>query len=253
MLTSSLEQYRQQQRISALALIEARRAASRGGAAVAAVIGTYQAEAAGLTFGSTAAVLAEQGIMAPAVGAASLSAILTAPAVSVDLLAKAATDAALDTLVLALVQDAGRTAASVDIGRRPTLTGYVRSLLPPSCSRCAILAGRVYRYSTGFERHPRCDCLMTPTTQLVGPSLITDPTEAYERGWVRGLSKGDVEAIENGADLGRVVNIRRKQAGLSVGSSVTTRGGRLTPQGIQRVAKDRTEAVRLLRANGYIR
>lgn len=252
MLTSAREQYRQQQRISALGLREARRQATRGAASVAAVVATYQAESAGLTFGSTAAVIAEQGIVAPAVATASLSSLVTAPNVTAELLAKAATEAAFDTLVLALMQDAGRTAATVDVGRRPALTGYVRSLLPPSCSRCAILAGRVYRYSTGFERHPRCDCLMTPTTQAIGPSLVTDPTEAVERGWVRGLSKGDLEALEAGADLNQLVNVRRRKAGLTVGSSVYTRGGRLTPQAIMRTAESRAQVVDLLRANRYI-
>src|SRR5690348_18342012 len=35
-------------------------------------------------------------------------------------------------------------------------------LNPPSCQRCAILAGRWYRWSQGFLRHPRCDCVNLP-------------------------------------------------------------------------------------------
>lgn len=252
MLTSALEQYRQQQRISALALIEARRKAGRGSRAVAGVVALYQMEAAGLVFGSAADILSEQGIEAPTEGRASLSALVTSTPASIGMLDKAATSAAFDTLILAMVQDAGRTAAAVDMGRRPVITGYVRSLMPPSCSRCAVLAGRVYRYSQGFQRHPRCDCLMTPTSQEIGPALVTDPTEAVERGWVRGLSKGDREALDQGADLGQVVNVRRRESGLTVGSSVMERGGRLTPQGIQRIASDRAQAVELLRANRYI-
>lgn len=252
MLTSALEQYQQQQRISALGLREARRQAARGAVAVAGAISTYQAESAGLTLGSTAAVLAEQGITAPTAGTVSLSALLTAPDTSVDLLSKAATEAAFDTLVLALIQDAGRTAATVDIGRRPAITGYVRSLNLPSCSRCAILAGRVYRYSQGFQRHPRCDCLMTPTTLEAGRDLTLDPTDAIRDGKIRGLSKGDLQALDDGADLGQVVNVRRNQAGLTVGSSVYARRGRLTPQAIMRTAESRAQVVDLLRANRYI-
>lgn len=219
---------------------------------MAAIITTYQLAAAALTFESTPSILAEQDIEAPPEGRASLTSLITAVPASTAMLDKAATSAAFDSLVLALVQDAGRTAATIDMGRRPAITGYVRSLLPPSCSRCAILAGRVYRYSTGFQRHPRCDCLMTPTSQTIGPSLVTDPTEAVEKGWVRGLSKGDLEALDAGADLNQIVNVRRRQSGLTVGSSVYSRGGRQTPQAIMRRAANRQEAVELLRANRYI-
>lgn len=252
MLTSALDQYRQQQRISALALTEARRRFPQGSAVVAGVIATYQLEAVALSFESTPGILAEQGIDAPSEGRASLSSVLTSEPASIRLLDAAATAAAFDTLVLALVQDAGRTAASVDMGRRPAITGYVRSLNLPSCSRCAVLAGRVYRYSTGFQRHPRCDCLMTMTTEAIGKDLVLDPTDAIRDGKIRGLSKADQEALELGADLGQVVNVRRKQAGLSIGTSVIERGGRLTPQGIQRLASTREEAINLLRANRYI-
>lgn len=251
MLTSALEQYRQQQRINALALRQTRREAARGSDAVAKVVATYQLAAAALTFESTPAQLAEQGIDAPPVGTASLSALLTGP-VTTDLLDAAADTAALERLVLTLVQDAGRTAATVDLGRRPALTGYVRSLNLPSCSRCAVLAGRVYRYSTGFQRHPQCDCLMTPTTEAVGQELTLDPTEAIKDGLIRGLSPGDIAALNTGADLGQVVNVRRRKAGLRVGSSVINRGGRLTPQGILRLATDRDEAIGLLRRYRYI-
>ena len=32
----------------------------------------------------------------------------------------------------------------------------------PCCPRCAALAGTVYHWSAGFQRHPGCDCTMTP-------------------------------------------------------------------------------------------
>jgi hypothetical protein len=252
MLTSAREQYAEQQRISALGLRQARRAATRGTAAVAAVLSGYQLHAAALTFDSTAAILAEQSIEAPSAGTASLSAVTTGAA-AIQLLDQVQTDVAFDRLILSLIQDAGRTATAVDIGRRPALTGYVRSLNLPSCSRCAILAGRVYRYSTGFQRHPACDCLMTPTTESAGRDLVLDPTDAIKSGQIRGLSKGDHEALDAGADLGQVVNVRRKQAGLRVGSSVIARGDRLTPQGILRIASDRDEVLRLLRQHRYLK
>jgi hypothetical protein len=110
----------------------------------------------------------------------------------------------------------------------------------------------VYRYSEGFQRHPRCDCLMTPTNQTIGPTLVTDPQEALDKGWVRGLSKADTEALNAGAELGEVVNVHRKAAGLTVGSSVMVRAGRLTPQGCLEFASGRTQALELLRRYGYI-
>ena len=98
-----------------------------------------------------------------------------------------------------------------------------------------------------------CDCLMTPTTLAAGKDLTLDPTDAIKSGQIRGLSKGDLAALDNGADFGRVVNVRRTQAGLRVGSSVMERGGRMTPQGILRASgDDRARAVDLLRANGYL-
>lgn len=251
MLTSAREQYRQQQRLTAAGLRQARRVAPRGTGAVSRVVATYQAAAIALAIASTPEVLAEQGIEAPPVAAVSSSALLTGSATT-GLLDSVKTSDAFDRLVATLLVDAGRTAAAVDIARRPALTGYVRSLNPPSCGRCAVLAGRVYRYSTGFQRHPRCDCLMTPTTEAIGQGLVTDPTNLVERGLIRGLSQGDMVALDNGADLGQVVNVRRKSAGLRVGSSVYARGERLTPQGILATASDRTQAIDLLKQNGYL-
>lgn len=61
----------------------------------------------------------------------------------------------LDMAVQTLVADTGRAAVSVGMMARPAVTGYVRMLQLPSCSRCAILAGRWYRVLAGFQRHPR--------------------------------------------------------------------------------------------------
>ena len=252
MLTSAREHYREQQKLTALALRDVRRHSAGGLSRLAQIIGAYQAAAIALTVGWTPAELREQGIHAPAAGRVSAGALLTEPGAVVERMAKAQSEATFDALVVSLVSDAGRTAAAVDMGSRPALTGYVRSLNPPSCPRCAVLAGRVYRYSTGFSRHPGCDCLMTPTVESIGRELTLDGTDAALHGQVTGLSKGDQFALENGADLGQVVNVRRREAGLSIGSSVIERGGRLTPQGVLRIASDRTEAISLLRRFGYI-
>lgn len=248
MLTSALRHYQQQQRVTASAVREAR----RGLSGVAGVVAAHQLASVELTLGATGDELAEQGIAAATVARVVPAALLTAAVDVVGMVEAAATAQAFDRLVATLVNDAGRTAATVDIARRPAVTGHVRSLNLPSCSRCVVLAGRVYRHSEGFLRHPLCDCLMTPTTIAAGRDLVTDPADALERGMVRGLSKGDLDAIDAGADLGQVVNVRRKGAGVTVGSSVIERGGRLTPQGVMRVASDRPQQVELLRRFGYL-
>lgn len=251
MLTAASRQFDQQSLLTAAGLREARRNAARGSLQVARVVGRYQAASALLALEFAPLVLAEQGIGAAADGRAAVEPLLTGAA-SVGWLDKAATQAAFDRLVVSLIADASRTAAHVDLATRRHVTGYVRSLRPPTCSRCAVLAGRVYPYSSGFQRHPSCDCLMTPTNQTVGPQLVTDPDEAVRNGMVRGLSKADRQAFDAGGDLSQIVNVRRKAAGLTSGSSVVARVDRLTPAGIYRIASDKAEALSLLKRYGYV-
>ncbi|MFF0823049.1 hypothetical protein ACFYUR_22030 [Micromonospora haikouensis] len=68
----------------------------------------------------------------------------------------------LDMLVRTQVADAGRVADQVAMVARPQVTGYVRMLVGKSCSRCAILAGRRYGWSAGFQRHPRLPMRLHP-------------------------------------------------------------------------------------------
>jgi hypothetical protein len=181
----------------------------------------------------------------------------------------------LDMIVRSEVADAGRVATGVEVTATPTL-GYVRMLSPPSCSRCAVLAGRFYRWNSGFQRHPRCDCIHIPATEDQADDLRTDP-QAYfdslsEAEQNRVFTNAGGQAIRDGADLGRVVNARR--------GMTTTASGRLTPQrvsgrdvfttteGTRRRRRgpvrlmpeqiyleargSRDEAIRLLRLHGYI-
>jgi hypothetical protein len=251
MLRSAASQYVEQQQLAALGLSQARRAGARGAVQAAKVINRYQATSALLALEFVPLVLSEQGISDRAVGRPVVDAMVTGSS-TVGLLDQAQTDTAFDRLVLSLISDAGRTATSVDMATRPAVTGYVRSLVAPSCSRCAILAGRVYRYSTGFQRHPRCDCLMTPTNDTAGRELVTDPTDLFNRGQITGLSRADADAINAGADMGQVVNVRSKAAGLTNGSSVFTRAGRPTPAGIYGMTTSKAEALTLLRRFGYV-
>lgn len=112
------------------------------------------------------------------------------------------------------VADAGRAAESVALTARPRISGYIRVLSTPSCSRCAILAGKWFRYNEGFRRHPRCDCQHLPADEPTGP--LTAPWDYFNSlpraQQDRYFGKDDAEAIRDGKDLIRLVNQRtRKQ------------------------------------------
>lgn len=171
---------------------------------------------------------------------------------SVDLftqMAEATAEQDFNRLVESIIQDAARSAESVAIAVRPDIY-FVRYVTPPCCSRCAVLAGRVYRYSQGFLRHPNCDCVMLPTT--VAAPYAQDPVSLLDAGQVTDLSKADTKAIRDGADFSKVVNVRRAQAGLRQPGRVLHRNGRMTPEGIYASTSTREQAVALLRANGYL-
>ena len=121
---------------------------------------------------------------------------------------------------------------------------------PPCCKDCAILAGRFYRYSQGFQRHPGCDCRHQATTEDRSHELAQEIPHSQ----IRDLTDADRDALDKGADLARVVNSRR---GMSADRTTTTalarRGQtRLTPEGIYRTAGTREESLRLLRTHGYL-
>lgn len=52
------------------------------------------------------------------------------------------------------VQDAGRMATQAAMAADPAVRGWIRVVHLPACPRCIILAGRWYRWSAGFQRHP---------------------------------------------------------------------------------------------------
>lgn len=250
-LTAVERAWRERKRLREQAAKEAERLASRGPYAVAASVQTYQAQALLGSAAALNAILAEQAISAAAEATPQPQSLLSGVVELAQLLARTDSVPALSRLVETMVTDAARTMRAVDMATRPAVTGYVRYLVGPSCGRCVVLAGRVYRYSTGFRRHPQCNCEMCPVSDDLDPNLITDPDQAIREGLVTDLTKADAEALEAGADLGRVVNVRSRRAGLVVGSSVMTRAGRLTPAGCL-AAETRSEQLALLAANGYI-
>lgn len=257
MLETPNRLYRNQLRLAEFAARSAHRAWRIGKPqALAATITTLQLRAARDATAAVEEMVAEQGLTAPPAAALIPSAIagVASDGRSLSsLLALADSVDALERMARTQIADAGRTAEGLAIATRPRLDGYTRYLSPPSCGRCAVLAGRFYRWSTGFLRHPQCDCVMVPTTKEASSDLVSDPMQAFRNGQIRGLSKADAQAVKDGADLGQVVNVRRTSSGLTIAGRTLERGGRPTPEGIYRIASDREQALTLLERYGYIR
>ncbi|MEU1293052.1 hypothetical protein ABZ439_11560 [Streptomyces sp. NPDC005840] len=118
----------------------------------------------------------------------------------------------LRRIVASEVADAGSGAFGVAVAANRTVTGYVRMVRAGACSRCAILAGRWYRWNASFLRHKRCQCYGVPATSA-RRGRTTDPMSFF-----RGLSQaeqnrrftaGGAQAIRDGADIYQVVNASR--------------------------------------------
>lgn len=181
----------------------------------------------------------------------------------------------LSMLMTTAMADIARAAERAAAGSVQA-SGWVRLLEPPSCSRCAVLAGRVYATNEGFQRHPRCDCRHVPTmSQTAASDLVADPRRYFESlsqvEQDRIFTEAGAEAIRNGADVARVVNARRGMVTAQSGRSQAQRlfgrdlyltrtgwrsGGRqvrLMPESLAEIAGgDKEEFVRLLRAHGYL-
>ncbi len=188
-------------------------------------------------------------------------------------------------IVSTQVADAGRVAAGIGIAIDRMAAGYERVLTLPSCSRCIVLAGRVYAWSDGFQRHPLCDCIHVPITVADldrGPTgnsadEIFAAMSTSEQNKVLGVA--GAESIRRGADLGQVVNARkgmyeaggrkytsegttaRGLAGKRLGQLQKRKGSRYRASNVPRLMPeqilaeaggDRAEAARLLKRFGYI-
>lgn len=180
---------------------------------------------------------------------------------------------AVDTIAQTQVSDAGRAGVDVAMTAHPEASGWVRMLVPPSCGRCVVLAGRVYRWSSGFDRHPQDDCVTVPAQENVADDLTTDPQAYFDSLTAaqqdRDFGKAVAAAIRDGADISQAVNARRGTRGMSrPGRRATTVEGttrrgvagarlrgapRLMPQGIADIAgADRERRLELLQQHGYI-
>lgn len=118
----------------------------------------------------------------------------------------------LQRMAVSEVADAGRGSAGAAMTGNRTITGYVRCIRPGACSRCAILAGRWYRYDADFDRHKHCGCYGVPSTRT-RTGHLTDPMSFFHRlsqaEQDRRFGVGGARAIREGADIYRVVNASR--------------------------------------------
>lgn len=158
--------------------------------------------------------------------------------------------------LLTVMADTGRSITATDIAQRPTVTGYVRMLNPPSCDRCAILAGKWFRWNQGFQRHPRCDCRHIPSSEDMAGDFRTDPYEYFKSlstaDQHRLFGRSNARAINEGADIYRVVNINNRGLGTVKSARRYGTPHRMTPDDIFQVAGTRTNAIKLLEREGYI-
>lgn len=243
MLQATREYYRSQQRLTAAGVLEARRALRRGVPFAAEVLAAFQILVARDAADVASAMLDEQGIDADPVAEVRVTSVAGTASDGrslVGLLDQAETDRQFGLMVATQLQDVGRSVLGLGMAVRPQVSGYIRVLNPPSCSRCAVLAGKFFRWNHGFDRHPKCDCRHELTTQQAWRDLIGshDPTvnpHAYFEGLPTAaqldarypnltvkmrqesglysrediFSKSGAMAIRDGADLNQVVNARR--------------------------------------------
>lgn len=269
-LASAADAYSVQAQIAAAAVAAARRLRNPTAVRIAELVVAYQLLAA--QQGSTAVptILAEQGVPSATVATVALEALvgLTSSGYPLSVMFETINSPTqLAMLVASAVQDAGRNGASLQMAVTPTVEGYVRMLNPPSCADCIILAGKFFRWNQGFERHPMCDCRHIPATENLAGDLLTD-SDAYFASLPREeqdrlLGSANAQAVRDGADLAQVVNASKKVSKAQVfGRDVltTSAGGRrktrasvrLMPESIYQLAKDREDAIRLLRLHGFV-
>lgn len=255
-LPAATEAYAVQAQIAAAAVVAAQSLRKPTAEQIALLVAAYQLLAAQQASAAVPAMLAQQGLASATTATVATEALagLTSAGYPLATMFDAITSPAhLSMLVASAVQDAGRNGASLQMAVTPSVTGYVRMLNPPSCARCVILAGKFYRWNQGFERHPLCDCRHIPSTEALAGDLTTDP-EAYFESLSRQeqdetFTIAGAEAIRDGADMGRVVNARRNGG---VRAAIRGRSAVPMPEHIYAMAKDRADAIRLLRRTGFI-
>lgn len=174
----------------------------------------------------------------------------------------------LDMAAQTQVADAARQASGVSIASTPDYYGWQRVVQGPCCRRCAVLAGKFFRWNQGFKRHPRCRCIHVAVHEGA-PHGYTANIGVKD---IRDITRAQRFAIENGADMNQVLNARRRRSSdrMTTLEGSARRGWasharrslepggqraqpRLTPEAIYKFyGDDRAGAVRALAKNGYI-
>jgi hypothetical protein len=264
-LRSAEAAFLQQQRYVTVGLAAARRAWLLGDPkGMLPALTILQGHAARDGANSVDLMLAEQNIDAPADGSVntdSLAGIASDGRPLGSLLEQAGTQHALELMAVTQIADAARVAVGLSIATRQQV-GWTRMVNSPCCPRCAILAGKFFRWNSGFLRHPHCLCRHIPTREDVVGDVRTDPKALFDGGHVTGVTQAERKAITDGADINRVINARRGQymddAGHKLTRDSTTRRGtgirvRPTPEQVYRSAgDDQAAALRSLKKFGYI-
>lgn len=157
---------------------------------------------------------------------------------------------------LTMLADTRRDVYQADIIQRPTISGYVRMLTPPSCRDCVILAGKHYRWNTGFQRHPRCDCIHIPASEALAGDLTTDPYAYFrslsEEEQARVFGEVEAQAIRDGADIYRAVNLSNRGLATAAGNRRYGTPFKRTLEDIYRRDPDRRFVVANMQHHGWI-
>jgi len=139
------------------------------------------------------------------------------------------------TIATTQVFDIARSAqAAAQVANR-YVVGYARKVEAGACDRCLLLSGRIYRWSQGFKRHPRCKCTMSEVmrgddTEIPSPEQIFQSMSAAEQNATFG--EANAQAIRDGADMAQVVNAKRGMA--TAGEKSVTPGVKYTTEGTTR-------------------
>lgn len=162
------------------------------------------------------------------------------------------------------VGSASRGAAQVAVATREGV-GYTRLVNPPCCKDCAVLAGKWFRWNTGFQRHAGCDCTHVAVAGGTVPSGYVPEVPTAQ---IHDLSDAERRALAEGADLSQVVNAARGAKGhlttegatgrglagrhLGAGRGQVTASRRLTVDAIYAKGGSREAVLQRLEENGYL-
>lgn len=164
------------------------------------------------------------------------------------------------------IADACRLASAAEMTARPAVQTWTRVLNLPSCGRCAVLAGKVFRWNASFARHPRCDCRALPSTVVSPGAQVFDPRRYFDDlspiDQDRRFGKAVAARIRDGDDLVKSVNASRDAWRVRLAGErrpAKTAGG-ITGQvqaqtfmeSLTQDVADRAQAIRNLADAGYL-